>query len=91
MASEGGIMDQKLYRDFVYWGDRSYLDYENLKFVGWCAYLFLTGIILVYGIVGKAASIIVAISLLDILYVIFLCVIRSRNIKKTYSFRFFVN
>ena len=84
-------MDQKLYRDFVYLDDARYLDYENLKFVGWCVYLFLSGIILVYGIVGKAASIIVAISLLDILYVIFLCVIRSRNIKKTYSFRFFVN
>lgn len=84
-------MDQKLYKDFVYWGDGSYLDYENLKFVGICAYLFLSVIILVIGVIGKAISVIVAILLLDILYVIFLCVIRSRNIKKVYSLRFLVN
>ena len=84
-------MDQKPYEDFIHWGERSYHSYEDLKYLGICLYLFLSVIVLVYGIVGKIVFSIVTILILDMLYIIFLCVLRHHNIKKVYSLRFLVN
>ena len=67
-------MDQKPYEDFIHWGEGSYHSFEDLKYLGICLYLFLSVIVLVYGIVGKIVFSIVTILILDMLYIIFLCV-----------------
>lgn len=84
-------MDQKPYEDFIHWGEGSYHSFEDLKYLGICLYLFLSVIVLVYGIVGKIVFSIVTILILDMLYIIFLCVLHHHNIKKVYSLRFLVN
>ena len=84
-------MDQKLYRDFVYFDDQRYPSYEGLKYAGFGIFPFLSLIITTVGIVTKIIPFIVVILLIDVLYVAFLYIIRRNNIKKTYSFRFFVN
>ena len=84
-------MNQKLYRDLVYFDDERYPSYEDLKYAGIYICLFLSLIMLMCGIASKNAFLVVVVLLYDILYVVFLHVIRSRNIKKIYSLRFLVN
>ena len=84
-------MDQKLYRDFVYFDDKRYPSYKDLKRAGICICFFLSLIMSVCGIAFKNVFLIMTVLLYDILYVIFMCVVRSCNIKKIYSLRFLVN
>lgn len=84
-------MNQKLYRDFVYFDDKRYPSYEGLKCAGIWICFFLSLIMLTCGIVSRHVFLIVAVLLYDVLYMTFLHVIRNSNIKKVYSLRFLVN
>ena len=83
-------MDQKLYRDFVYFDDQRYPSYEDLKYSGICICLFLSFIMTSCGIAFKNAFLIVTILLFDVFFVIFLHVIRNQK-TQNYSLRFLVN
>ena len=83
-------MDQKLYRDFVYFDDQRYPSYEDLKYSGICICLFLSFIMTSCVIAFKNAFLIVTILLFDVFFVIFLHVIRNQK-TQNYSLRFLVN
>ena len=83
-------MDQKLYRDFVYFDDQRYPSYEDLKYSGICICLFLSFIMTSCGIAFKNAFLIVTILLFDVFFMAFLHVIRNQK-TQNYSLRFLVN
>lgn len=81
---------EKKARELVYLDTERYMSLDNLRVFYW-GIIIIPVIMLVMGIVGKIIFPVVSILLWSLLYWIFVVLIQSKYIKKTFELRFFVN
>lgn len=81
---------EKNVNDFVYLDTSRYISLRILKNL-YCASLFFSLIVLIYGIVGESLALVIMILLWNVSYIIFICILYNKHVCKTFSLRFLVN
>ena len=81
---------QQRVRDFIYLDTERYISLESLKIYYW-ATIILPIYILVVGIVSKSLFLVLSVALYSFSYWVFVGIIQTKRVKKTFALRFLVN